>query len=96
VDSPLSNADNKMGMFIGDNTMCGDSYTEIIEVTIDGFDIYIEPNPDQYRDGYIWSVSKDDEELKTGLVFTIDDALAEIHSFIYTSPLPLVLKHRTT
>jgi hypothetical protein len=82
--------------FIGDNTMCDDSDTEIIEDIIDGFDIYIEPNPDQYRDGYIWSVSKDDEELNSGLVFTVDDALAEIHSFIDTSPLPLVLEHRKT
>jgi hypothetical protein len=63
--------------FIGDNTMCDDSDTEIIEETIDGFDIYIEPNPDQYRDGYIWSVSKDDEELNSGLVFTVDDAFNE-------------------
>jgi hypothetical protein len=82
--------------FIGDNTMCDDSDTEIIEDIIDGFDIYIEPNPDHYGEGYIWSVSKNNEELDTGLVFTVDDALAEIHSFIYTSPLPLVLKHRTT
>jgi hypothetical protein len=68
--------------FIGDNTMCDDSDTEIIEETIDGFDIYIEPNPDQYRDGYIWSVSKDDEELNSGLVFTVDDALEEIFNNI--------------
>ncbi|WP_351088220.1 hypothetical protein [Shewanella sp. S1-49-MNA-CIBAN-0167] len=57
--------------------MCGDSYTEIIEETIDGFDIYIEPNPDQYRGGYAWSVSKNDDELETGLVFTLDDAVSE-------------------
>ncbi|PKG79174.1 hypothetical protein CXF80_13140 [Shewanella sp. Actino-trap-3] len=62
--------------------MCDDSDTEIIEETIDGFDIYIEPNPDQYRDGYIWSVSKDDEELNSGLVFTVDDALEEIFNNI--------------
>jgi hypothetical protein len=62
--------------------MCDDSDTEIIEDIIDGFDIYIEPNPDQYRDGYIWSVSKDDEELNSGLVFTVDDALEEIFNNI--------------
>jgi hypothetical protein len=61
--------------FIGDNTMCGDSDTEIIEDIIDGFDIYTEPNPDQYSEGYVWSVSKNNEELDTGLVFTIDDAV---------------------
>jgi hypothetical protein len=68
--------------FIGDNTMCDNSYTEILEDTIDGFDIYIEPNPDHYGEGYLWSVSKNNKELDTGLVFTVDDALAEIHSFI--------------
>jgi hypothetical protein len=75
--------------FIGDNTMCGDSDTEIIEETIDSFDIYIEPNPDPYSEGYVWSVSKNNEELDTGLVFTIDDALAEIHSFILINLCPV-------
>jgi hypothetical protein len=27
-----------------------------------GFDICIEPNPDQYREGFVWSISRDDEE----------------------------------
>ncbi|QDE29574.1 hypothetical protein [Shewanella polaris] len=58
--------------------MCDNSYTEIIEETIDGFDIYIEPNPDQYCGGYIWSVSKNNEELDTGLVFSIDNAFEDI------------------
>ncbi|MBB1425319.1 hypothetical protein H5181_02460 [Shewanella sp. SG44-2] len=58
--------------------MCDNSYTEVVEDTIDGFDIYIEPNPDQYRGGYIWSVSKNNEELDTGLVFSIDNAFEDI------------------
>ncbi len=65
--------------------MFEDSYTQVIEETINGFDIYIEPNPDQYRGGYIWSVSTKDTELATELAFTVDDALAEIHNFIDTS-----------
>ena len=67
--------------------MCGNSYTEIVEDTIDGFDIYIEPNPDQYSGGYVWSVSKNNEELESRLVFTVDDGLKEIHKFINTSSL---------
>lgn len=66
--------------------MCDNAYTEIVEETIDGFDIYIKPNPDQYNEGYVWSVSKNNEELGCGLVFTVDDGLAEIHSFIDTRP----------
>ncbi|KVX00571.1 hypothetical protein [Shewanella frigidimarina] len=58
--------------------MCDNSYTEVVEDTIDGFDIYIEPNPDQYRGGYIWSASKNNEELDTGLVFSIDNAFEDI------------------
>ncbi|PKH28366.1 hypothetical protein [Shewanella sp. ALD9] len=57
--------------------MCDNSYTEIVEETIEGFDIYIEPNPDHHGEGYIWSVSKDDAELDSGLVFTVDDAFNE-------------------
>jgi hypothetical protein len=54
--------------------MFDNSYTQVIEDTINGFDIYIEPNPDQYRGGLVWSVSKNDAELYSGVVFTVDDA----------------------
>ena len=67
--------------------MCDNSYTEIVEDTIGGFDIYIGPNPDQYNEGYLWSVSENNEELDSGLVFTVDDGLEEIHKFINTSSL---------
>lgn len=67
--------------------MCDNSYTEVVEDTINDFDIYIEPNPDQYNEGYIWSVSKNNEELDTGLVFTVKDALTEIHSYMTTNHL---------
>lgn len=63
--------------------MYDDSCSELIEDTINGFDIYIEPNPDQYRGGYVWSVSKEDVELDSGLVFSINDALSQIHNSIF-------------
>lgn len=58
--------------------MCDDSYAQVLEEAIDGFDVYIEPNPDQYRGGYIWSVSKEDAELDSGLVFSINEVLNEV------------------
>jgi hypothetical protein len=62
--------------------MWDDSYTAVIEETINGFEVYIEPNPDQYNEGYVWSVSKDGEELDTGLVFSMEDAFKTIHQTI--------------
>jgi hypothetical protein len=62
--------------------MWDDSYTAVIEDTIQGFVIYIEPNPDQYRGGYVWSVSKDGEGLDTGLAFTVEDASNEVLKII--------------
>jgi hypothetical protein len=38
-----------------------------------GFDIYIEPNSDQWRSGFGWLISKDDEELVAGLEFDFDE-----------------------
>ena len=63
--------------------MFEDLYTQVIEETIDGFDIYIEPNPDQYRGGFVWSVSKNNEEIDCGLVFSINDGLSQIHNSIF-------------
>jgi hypothetical protein len=40
-----------------------------------GFDICIEPNPDQYREGFVWSISRDDEEYDCGLDFEVQQAL---------------------
>ena len=65
--------------------MCDNSYTEIIEDTINGFDIYIEPNPDHYNEGYVWSVSKNNEELDTGFAFTVEDAKNKLFKFINTN-----------
>ena len=38
-------------------------------------EIYIEPNRDPYREGFEWSVCKDDVEIDAGLAFTIADSL---------------------
>ncbi len=72
--------------------MCDNSYTEVVEDTINDFDIYIEPNPDQYNEGYVWSVSKNNEELDCGLVFTVDDGLVEIRNFILMNLDPNIPK----
>ncbi|CAM3661822.1 hypothetical protein [Rheinheimera salexigens] len=40
-----------------------------------GIDIYIEPNPDQYREGFCWSISKNEQEHNCGLEFDIQLAL---------------------
>ena len=48
-----------------------------IEEEFEGYEIYIENNPDHYRGGYEWSVSKDDETLDSDLAFSIESALAE-------------------
>ncbi|GGP52274.1 hypothetical protein [Shewanella saliphila] len=65
--------------------MFDDSYTQVIEETINGFDVYIEPNPDQYRGGFVWSVSKEDAELDSELAFSINDAFIEMYRFTNTS-----------
>jgi len=53
-----------------------------IEEKFGGFDIYIENNPDHFRGGYEWSVSKDDEMLDTGLAFDVDSAINEAQESI--------------
>ncbi|MFZ6689300.1 hypothetical protein ACO0K0_16270 [Undibacterium sp. SXout11W] len=45
-------------------------------------EIYIEPNPDHYRGGFVWSVCKGECELDCGLSLTIDDALNEAKKVI--------------
>jgi hypothetical protein len=62
--------------------MWDDSYTAVIEETINGFEVYIEPNPDQYNEGYVWSVSKNEQELDTGLAFSMEDAFKIINQTI--------------
>jgi hypothetical protein len=40
-----------------------------------GFEIYVEENPDHYNEGYNWSISKNDECLDSGLEFDIQMAI---------------------
>jgi len=40
-----------------------------------GFEIYVETNPDHYSEGFIWSISKSDEYLDQGLEFDIQMAI---------------------
>jgi len=48
-----------------------------IEEEFEGCKIYIENNPDHYRGGYEWSVSKDNEMLDSGLAFSTESAITE-------------------
>jgi hypothetical protein len=52
------------------------------EETYLGFEIYIETNPDQYREGFAWSISKDDEEYDCGLDFKVQQALVAAYKAI--------------
>lgn len=47
-----------------------------------GYVIYIEENPDRYRGGFAWSVSKEDEEITMNLAFSPEDALVGAKLFI--------------
>jgi hypothetical protein len=40
-----------------------------------GFEIYVEPNPDHYNEGFVWSISKNDECLDEGIEFDIQMAI---------------------
>lgn len=55
-----------------------------IEEEFEGYEIYIENNPDHYRGGYEWAVCKDDEILDSDLAFSIESALAEAKDSILT------------
>ncbi|MES2935365.1 MAG: hypothetical protein V4805_17980 [Pseudomonadota bacterium] len=39
--------------------------------------IHIEPNSDDYRGGFVWSICQDENEFDRGLPFTKKDALTE-------------------
>jgi hypothetical protein len=47
-----------------------------------GIEIYIEPNPDRWHEGFVWSVCKDREEIDSGLEFGFDDALEVARNLI--------------
>lgn len=41
------------------------------------FEIYIDHNPDRWRGGYVWVVSKNNQELSCGLSFCVAAAAEE-------------------
>ena len=53
-----------------------------IEEEFEGYEIYIENNPDDYRGGYEWSVCKDDEMLVSDLAFSIESGITGPKDFI--------------
>lgn len=54
----------------------------IYEEVFRKFEIFIEPNPDDYRGGFAWSVCRGENELECGLAFTKNDALSEARKAI--------------
>lgn len=55
--------------------------TEYEEVYL-GHEIFVEPNRDQYRGGFEWTVCRDGIELTVGLDFTSDAALQQAKIFV--------------
>jgi hypothetical protein len=56
--------------------MDNDSSTSLpFEDEYKGYEIYVEPNPDQHNEGFSWSISKNDECLDSGLEFEIKMAI---------------------
>ena len=63
--------------------MDNDSSTSLpFEDEYKGYEIYVEPNPDQHNDGFSWSISKNDECLDSGLEFDIKMAIDTAHDAI--------------
>ncbi|MBV2130370.1 hypothetical protein [Arsukibacterium indicum] len=54
------------------------------EEEINGFTIYIEDNPDRWCGGYIWSVSKNESEVESGLEFSAVEAFKQVHTYVLT------------
>lgn len=59
-----------------------DLESEFYEENLCDFDIFVEPNPDNWRGGFQWSVSQDNDELECGLEFSGSLALEAAHEFI--------------
>jgi hypothetical protein len=54
-----------------DQLTIGTSYEEVFL----GCDILIEHNPDRWRDGFVWSVYKNGEEIDSDLDFGLNEAI---------------------
>lgn len=58
--------------------------TTCIEEEFEGYEIYIENNPDIYRGGFEWCISKDEILWDSGISFNIEDAIAEAKNSVVT------------
>lgn len=58
------------------------SITNSYEEVYLGFEIYVEPNRDPYREGFEWSVCKEDSVIDSGLAFTIPDSVDQARKVV--------------
>lgn len=53
-----------------------------IEESFQGYEIFIENNPDYYRSGFDWCVSIESDICDSGLAFSIEDAFIDAQNAI--------------
>lgn len=53
-------------------------YHEIFQT----FEIYIDHNPDRWRGGYVWVVSKNNQEISSGLSFGVAASVYEARASV--------------
>jgi hypothetical protein len=58
------------------------SITNTYEEVYLGYEIYVEPNRDPYREGFEWSVCKEDSVIDNGLAFTIPDSVDQARKVV--------------
>ncbi len=59
--------------------------TEITVIYME-YEIFIEPNPDRNRGGFVWTLCRDGAEIQTGLEFTKKAAFEAACRFITELP----------
>jgi len=59
-----------------------ETINETYEEIFHDYEIYIEPNPDNYRGGCSWSISRGDLELDCGLARDKKEALSDAHKAV--------------
>jgi hypothetical protein len=57
--------------------------TGYIEEVIDDMVIWIEPDPDHFRGGYVWSVSLNQTELDCGLSYSPESARSDAEKVVF-------------
>lgn len=58
--------------------------TGYIEEVIDDMVIWIEPDPDHFRGGYVWSVSRNQTELDCGLSYSPESARSDAKKAVFS------------